>query len=67
MGIQSHHPHAPTGKNKPLDEDEVDFLDTVVQQQVAAERAARMEEQRELDAFREVGDGWWVVGVGTTW
>ncbi len=55
-----------TGKNKPLDEDEVEFLDTVVQQQAAADRAARLEEQRELDAFREVNTGRVFVGH-TVW
>lgn len=46
--------HNNAGKNRPLDEDEADFLGSVVQQAAEVERAVRMAEQQELAAFREV-------------
>jgi hypothetical protein len=42
------------GKNKPLEVDEVDFLNTVLNAQAERERAVRLLEQQELAAFREV-------------
>jgi len=42
------------GKNRPLDEDELDFVNAVERSKAAAERAWRDEQDREMDAFREV-------------
>ena len=46
---------APAGKNRPLDEDELDFLDTLQQQAQAADAAWRAEQERELDAYQQAG------------
>jgi FAM192A/Fyv6, N-terminal domain len=46
----------PAGKNRPLDEDELDFLDTLQQQTQHADAAWRAEQERELDAYQQVGD-----------
>jgi FAM192A/Fyv6, N-terminal domain len=45
----------PAGKNRPLDEDELDFLDTLQQQAQHADAAWRAEQERELDAYQQVG------------
>ena len=42
------------GKNRPLDEDELDFVNAVERSKAAAERAWRDEQDREMDSFREV-------------
>ena len=44
----------PAGKNRPLDEDELDFLDTLQQQAQHADAAWRAEQERELDAYQQV-------------
>jgi hypothetical protein len=40
------------GKNKPLEADEVDFLDAVAAHQVEAERRKRAEDAQELESFQ---------------
>jgi hypothetical protein len=40
------------GKNKPLEADEVDFLDAVAEQEVVTERRKREEEAQELESFQ---------------
>lgn len=42
------------GKNRPLDEDELEFLDAVIEKERAAEQQWKSEEQRELEAYQEV-------------
>ncbi len=42
------------GKNRALDEDELDFVNAVERSKAAAERAWRDEQDREMDGFREV-------------
>ena len=44
----------PPGKNRPLDEEELHFMDAVEQQQRDKDRKAREEEDAELDAFQMV-------------
>ena len=46
------------GKNRPLDEDELDFVNAVERSKAASERAWQDEQDREMDAFREVRDTW---------
>ena len=41
------------GKNRPLDEDELEFLDALQQQQTSVEQAWASEQERELDAFQQ--------------
>ena len=45
--------HLSAGKNRPLDEDELDFVNAVERSKAAAERAWLNEQAREMDAFRE--------------
>jgi hypothetical protein len=40
------------GKNKPLEADEIDFLDAVAEQEVVTERRKREEEAQELESFQ---------------
>ena len=40
------------GKNKPLEADEVDFLDAVAAHHVEAERRKRAEDAQELESFQ---------------
>lgn len=42
-----------TGKNRPLDEDELEFLDTVIEAENVQRRKVMEEEKKELEAFRE--------------
>ncbi|WIA30040.1 hypothetical protein OEZ86_000135 [Tetradesmus obliquus] len=42
-----------TGKNRPLDADELEFYDSLAQQEAEAHRRIRQEEAEELVAFRE--------------
>ena len=57
-----------TGKNRPLDEDELDFVNAVERTKAAAERAWRDEQDREMDAFREVRvDGMVRVSADLDW
>jgi hypothetical protein len=44
---------APAGKNRPLDEDELQFYDSLAQQEAAQHRRMRQEEDEELAAFRQ--------------
>jgi hypothetical protein len=43
------------GKNRPLDEDEMQFLDSVYKSESAREQAKQEEERTELAAFQLVG------------
>ena len=45
--------HISAGKNRPLDEDELDFVNAVERSKAAAERAWHAEQDREMDNFRE--------------
>ena len=45
-----------TGKNRPLDEDELDFLERVRSQQRAKEHLEREQDSVELDAFQLVSE-----------
>lgn len=45
-----HHP----GKNRPLDDEELHFIDAVEQQRREKEQRTREEEEAELDAFQMV-------------
>lgn len=40
------------GKNKPLEAEEIEFLDSVVAHEQAAERRKRAEEAQELESFQ---------------
>lgn len=42
-----------TGKNRPLDEDELEFLDNVIEAENFQRRKVVEEEKKELEAFRE--------------
>lgn len=54
------------GKNRPLDEDELEFLDALQQQQNSVEQAWASEQERELDAFQQARRSarWGLVGQG---
>jgi hypothetical protein len=43
----------PAGKNRPLDADELEFYDSLAQQEAAQHRRLRQEEDEELAAFRQ--------------
>ena len=40
------------GKNKPLEAEEIEFLDSVVAQEMETERRKRAEEAQELESFQ---------------
>lgn len=42
------------GKNRPMDEDELHFIDAVEQQQREKDRSVREEEAAALDAYQQV-------------
>lgn len=44
-----------TGKNRPLDEDELQFLDSLAEQESAAYRAQLEHENAEIESYRRVG------------
>ena len=55
------------GKNRPLDDDELQFLDTLQQQAAAADAAWRAEQSQELDAYQQASEltkagGFWKSG-----
>jgi FKBP-type peptidyl-prolyl cis-trans isomerase len=43
----------PSGKNRPLDPDELEFLDTLAQQEAEQQRRVQSQEQAELEAYRQ--------------
>ena len=43
------------GKNRPLDEEELHFIDAVEQQQRLKDQSVREEEAAALDAYQQVG------------
>jgi hypothetical protein len=45
---------APTGKNKPLEPDELEFLDGLAEAEAARLKEANQVERQELDEFRTV-------------
>ena len=45
------------GKNRPLDEDELEFVDQILQQEQLKEKGQQLEESTQLEAFQQVG-GW---------
>ena len=45
------------GKNRPLDEDELEFVDQILQQEQMKEKGQQLEESQQLEAFQQVG-GW---------
>jgi hypothetical protein len=54
--------HVLAGKNRPLDEEELQFMDAVEAAQREKDRAAREEEEAALDAFQQVKSG-----LGCSW
>lgn len=44
-----------TGKNTPLDPEELDFLDSIAEAEALRQREASQHERQELDEFRQVG------------
>ena len=47
----------PAGKNRPLDEDELDFVEKVLDQERQKDRSVRAEEQAALDIFQQASHG----------
>lgn len=54
------------GKNRPLDQDELEFLDALQQQEASVEQAWASEQERELDAFQKARRSacWGLMGQG---
>lgn len=52
---QAHHMEcAVAGKNRPLDEDDLQFVEAVLEQDRAKDRTVREEERAALDAYQQV-------------
>eukprot|EP00891_Asterochloris_glomerata_P007736 jgi/Astpho2/7736/fgenesh1_pg.00116_%23_6_t len=43
----------PNGKNRPLDEDELEFVDQILQQEQLKEKGQQLEESQQLEAFQQ--------------
>lgn len=46
--------YACAGKNRPLDDDELEFVNELIEQERSKDRQVASEELKEMDAFREV-------------